>query len=104
MDLVAAVFVFSTLSAALEGLLLLKLKPRTRLRLLGSPISIFVLHSVIGVGNLLIHFGTVTGSMTAITAALTSFAVVPIVRWYSGYISNGLYFPGIKQYLFSELV
>lgn len=36
--------------------------------------------AAIGV-NLIVHFGTITGTMTAITAGLVSFATVPAVTW-----------------------
>jgi hypothetical protein len=96
--MVEAVLVFALLSAIFEAVLLLKLPLRFRLRMLGSGTAVGVLHTLITVANLLIHWGTLTGSMTAVVAGLASFATVPLVRWYGGYIQHGRYFPGVKRY------
>lgn len=38
-------------------------------------------HLIAVVTNLVVHFGTITGTMTAITAGLVSFATVPMIIW-----------------------
>lgn len=103
MNIILAVLVFALISALFEAVLILKLKPRTRLRVLGSSVWVMVIHTVIILANLWIHFGTVTGSMTAVTAGLASFATVPVMRWYCGFIKNGKYYPGVRAYAVEQL-
>lgn len=98
MNFVEAVFVFAALSAAFEAILISKLPPRLRLKVLGSERMSFALHSMMFGLNLLIHYGTLVGSMTAITAGLTSFMVLPILKLWFGRICNGAYYPGIWKY------
>lgn len=101
--MIEAVLLFGLITAAFETVLLLKLPPRWRLRLLGSPICVGILHALVIAINLAIHWGTMTGSMTAVVAGLTSFATVPLVRAYCGAIHSGIYLPGYKRYDLSSL-
>lgn len=98
-----AVFVFAAVTALFEAIVLLKLPLRFRLRLLGSGVAVGTLHTFVILVNLYIHFGTVTGTMTAVTAGLTTFATVPIVRHFCGYIKNRRYYPGVKRYAVAEI-
>lgn len=70
-----AVLIFGALSALFEAIVLWKTCPRW-LILHGA---VFIHIVVIGV-NLFIHYGTVTGTMTAIVAGLASFMVVPFMK------------------------
>lgn len=70
-----AVLIFGVLSALFEAIVLWRVCPRWLLMHGGVIIHLFV----IGV-NLFIHYGTVTGTMTAIVAGLASFGVVPLMR------------------------
>jgi hypothetical protein len=101
--MVEAVFIFAVVSAMFEMALLMKLPPRIRLRLLGSDWLIGAVHVFIIWANIAIHFGTVTGTMTAVTAGLTSFAVIPFAKWISGYITGGRYFAGRLKYSLEEI-
>jgi hypothetical protein len=98
-----AVFVFALVTAAFEAIVLLKLPTRFRLRLLGCGWAVGVLHTCVILANLWIHFGTVTGTMTAVTAGLTTFATVPLVRHFCGFIKNKRYYPGVKRYALAEI-
>lgn len=98
MNLVEAVLIFAAITALFETVILMKVKPRTRLRVLGNAKWVALIHAIVFFVNIAVHYGTLTGSMTAITAALSSFVTIPLVRWYSGYITNGHYFPGIAKY------
>lgn len=80
--MVEAVLTFAVLSAVFEGIVLLKAPRGVRDWILRSKFGTGVAHASIFAANLSIHWGTITGSMTAIVAALASFAVVPVVRWY----------------------
>lgn len=41
-----------------------------------------VVHVVAMVANLIVHWGTIVGTMTAITAGLVSFCTVPVAIWF----------------------
>ena len=101
--MIEAVFTFAIVSALFEFVILMKLKPSTRLRLLGSKRWVAITHTVVIMITILIHFGTITGSMTAITAGLISFLVIPTTRWISGSITNKRYFPGAIKYQTAQL-
>lgn len=103
MNIILAVLIFALISALFEAVLILKLKPRTRLRVLGSSVWVAVIHTVIILANLWIHFGTVTGSMTAVLAGLASFGTIPLLRSICGEIHNGKYYPGIHRYAVEQL-
>lgn len=93
-----AVFIFAFVSALFELIILMKLSPKVRCRILGNPALITIVHTFVITANLIIHFGTVTGTMTAITAGLASFATVPLARRISGFVRKGVYYPGWKRY------
>lgn len=110
--IIDAVLIFGILSALFEAVILLKIPPRMRLRLLGSKAAVLSIHIFTILFNLIVHFGTVTGTMSAIVAGIASFIVVPLVRSYCGSIRNIVmpdgvkelrYFPGIKRYPKGEL-
>lgn len=101
--MIEAVLLFALITSIFELVILLKLKPRTRLRLLGSPYAVSLVHAIVFAINIAVHYGTLVGSMTAITAALTSFVTVPFARFLSGYIRDGAYYPGIFKYQATQL-
>lgn len=101
--MIEAVFTFALVTMAFEFVLLMKLNPARRLRVLGSTRWVTTIHVLMIMINILIHFGTITGSMTAVTAGLTSFITIPLVRWISGQITNNHYFPGIVKYSVDDL-
>jgi hypothetical protein len=76
--MISAVLCFAILTALFEGLLVYKFCPN---KWLGTMKFAVFCHLVMFLVNLVVHWGTVTGTMTAVTAALVSFAVLPIVRW-----------------------
>ena len=83
--MVTAVLVFALLSALFEMILLLKLVPKN---LMLKPWFQVTTHTVVIAANLAIHFGTITGTMTAITAGLVSFATVPMCCWLKSFWHN----------------
>jgi hypothetical protein len=76
--MLTATLIFALLSATLELILLLKFAPQ---RLLAKPWFVNTVHLTVAALNLAIHFGTLVGTMTAITAALVSFVTVPAALW-----------------------
>lgn len=101
--MIETVFVFAFVSALFELVVLMKIRPRTRLRILGSKRWVLLIHAMTFLINIVVHYGTVTGSLTAITAALASFATIPLATWISGSIANGMYRPGYLKYNVLEL-
>lgn len=96
--MIEAVLVFALLTGVFELLIIEKLDLKTRLRVLAYP---GLVSACCGALNLVIHWGTMTGSMTAIVATLASFIVLDIERRRWGYIQRieGRYFrfPGRKM-------
>ncbi len=74
--MIESVVVFGLLTAAVEFLLLYKFMPLRWLR--KKPVQA-ALHFGVAALNLLIHWGTIVGTMTAITALFVSFITVPTV-------------------------
>lgn len=101
--MVEAVLIFAALSALFEAVVLLKLPLRTRLKLLGSTGWVGFIHLFVILSNLSIHFGTVTGTMTAVTSGLVSFFCIPAIRWYGGCIRRGRYIPGVHVYAITDV-
>lgn len=86
--IIQAVLLFAFLSSLFELVILMKIKPRTRLRVLGSKRWPIFIHVITFSVNIFVHYGTVTGTMTAIVASLASFVTVPIARKISGSITK----------------
>lgn len=101
--MIEAVFCFAFITAVGELVLLCMLKPRTRLRLLGSHTGCNVIHSLFLVVNLWIHWGTVTGSMTGVTAFITSIFVTNLAKRLFGSISGNTYKVGLIRYAHQEI-
>jgi len=74
--MLSSVLVFGLLTAAVEFMLLYKFMP---LRWLTKKPVQAVLHIGVAALNLAIHWGTIVGTMTAITALFVSFVTVPAV-------------------------
>ena len=75
--MIEAVLLFAFFSALFEAVMLWKLAPRW---LVMTNFGGWCVHFFIIGLNLFIHYGTVTGTMTAIVAGLASFAVLPMMR------------------------
>ena len=76
--MISAVLCFAALSILFELLMLLKFAP---LNWLNNRWFVGSVHILVTGINLAIHFGTIVGTMTAITAALASFMTVPMALW-----------------------
>lgn len=73
--MIAAVIIFAVITAALELVMLLKF---ASVHLMNKGWFRATLHVGVALLNLLVHWGTLVGTMTAITAALVSFATLPL--------------------------
>lgn len=83
--MIAIVLTFAVITALFEAFLLLKFVSLDRLM---SPWSATAVHIGVFCINLAVHFGTIVGTMTAVTAALVSFAVYPAVIWVKTYLKE----------------
>lgn len=75
-SMLSSVLFFGLLTAAVEFMLLYKFVPLNWLRNRGVQ---GMLHFGVAALNLAIHWGTIVGTMTAITALFVSFLTVPLV-------------------------
>ena len=102
--MIEAVLLFGVMSAVFELILLGMLGPRMRLRVLGSAYKQNLLHIGFLLLNLMIHWGTMTGSMTAIVAFLVSLPTVLIAKLVWGQITDDRYYKtGLIKYSAEEL-
>lgn len=76
--MVSMVITFALITAVFELLILLKFFSIPTMQKPWFPV---VIHVVVAGANLIVHWGTIVGTMTAITAALVSFAVFPSAIW-----------------------
>ena len=83
--MVSIVLTFALVTAIFEAFILLKFFSAKTLQKRWIPA---VLHIFVIAANLAIHWGTIVGTMTAITAGLVSFAVVPAVIWLKVFKQN----------------
>jgi hypothetical protein len=102
--MIEAVLVFGLMNVLFEFVLLSMLPPRRRLRLLGSPTAKALAHISFLVINLIIHFGTIIGTMSAILAFISSIATVHLSEMLFGYITEDRYYHvGWIKYSVGEL-
>lgn len=93
--MIDAVIAFAALLAAFEFTILCMLPINLRLRLLGSgPARLATHFAMLGL-NLWVHWGTVTGTMSATAAFVVSMITVFIARLLHGQITGGRYQRGL---------
>ncbi len=90
--MIDAVLLFGAMNVLFEFVLLSMLKPRTRLRVLGSPNKRNLLHIGFLLLNLIIHWGTVIGTMSAVMAFICSLVTVQVAMKVFGYIEHDRYY------------
>ena len=89
--------------AVFVGLMLIfwDMKPVNRARLLGHPMLIHII--VLGSGFAL-HGGSAQGAMAAVISGVFSAVYCRIARRWYGYLHNGVWHPGVKQFNDPRLV
>ena len=103
--MISAVLIFGFMNVLFEFILLSMVRPRTRLRLLGSEIACVYLHFVCLSLNLLIHWGTLIGTMSGIFSFICSIFTVMVARAVFGVIKEDRYYTrGLVGYAREELV
>lgn len=102
--MIDAVIVFGAMNVLFEFVLLCMLSPRRRLRLLGNHIQKVMVHLGFLLLNVIIHWGTVIGTMSAIGAFICSLATVKVAELVFGQITEGRYYRvGLIKYSSGEL-
>ena len=103
--MVSAVLIFGLMNVLFEFILLSMLRPRTRLRILGNEGHCVALHFVCLALNLLIHWGTLIGTMSGIFSFICSIVTVMVARAVFGVIKEDRYYTrGLVGYAREELV
>lgn len=99
-----AVFVFGLMNCIFEFVLLAMIAPRTRLRLLGNDRACNAVHVLFLLGNLVIHWGTLIGTMSGIGAFICSLLTIRVARFMFGYVRGTTYRAGVIKFSKEELV
>lgn len=103
--MIDAVLLFGALNVLFEFVVLSMVPPRARLRLLGNRNSQGLLHFGVLLANLIIHWGTLIGTMSGILSFVCSIFTVRIAQLVFGQIKDGRYYTvGLVKYSKEELV
>lgn len=90
--MISAVLMFGALNVLFEFVLLSMLAPRLRLRLLGSESAGNALHFSFLLMNLVIHWGTLVGTMSGVLAFVASMVTVRVARVVYGCVKEDRYY------------
>lgn len=102
--MIDAVLMFGFLNVLFEFVLLCMLTPRLRLRLLGNDGACVAMHVMFLSLNLLIHWGTLIGTMSGILAFVSSIATLELAKRVFGRIVDGrFYHVGWRKYCAEDL-
>lgn len=103
--MIDAVLLFGAMNVLFEFILLSMVSPKWRLRLLGNRNSQALLHFGCLLINLMIHWGTLIGTMSGIFSFICSIATVSVARFVFGYVEHGRFYKvGLVKYRHEELV
>ena len=103
--MISAVLIFGLMNVVFEFILLSMVRPRTRLRILGNEGHCVALHFMCLALNLLIHWGTLIGTMSGIFSFICSIFTVVVARAVFGVIKEDRYYTrGLVGYAREELV
>lgn len=103
--MISAVLIFGLMNVVFEFILLSMVRPRTRLRILGNEAHCVALHFMCLSLNLLIHWGTLIGTMSGIFSFICSIFTVVVARAVFGVIKEDRYYTrGLVGYAREELV
>ena len=102
--MIDAVLLFGLMNVLFEFIVLSMVAPKWRLRLLGNRNSQVLLHFFCLSLNLLIHWGTLIGTMSGIFSFICSIGTVAIARFVFGYVEHDRYYKvGLVKYRVEEL-
>ena len=101
--MIDAVIFFGLINVVFELVVLGMIPPRVRLRLLGNKGAQTFVHVAVMVLVLTVHWGTVTGTMSAFFSFILSMVTVSIAQVLFGYVRGTTYRRGIIGYAAAEL-
>lgn len=101
--MIDAVIFFGLINVVFEFVVLSMVPPRARLRLLGNKVAQLILHVVVLVLVLTVHWGTLIGTMSGFFSFILSMFTVGIARQIFGYIENGKFHRRVIGYTVKEL-
>lgn len=101
--MIDAVLLFGLMNIVFELVLLNMMPPRTRLRVLGSHTASNALHVTFLALNLIIHWGTLVGTMSGVMAFCASIVTVAVARKVYGFITGTDYHVGYFKYSLEQL-
>lgn len=101
--MIEAVVFFGMINVIFEFVVLSMLPPRMRLRLLGNKGAQTITHFAVMVFVLWVHWGTVSGTMSAFFSFIISMFTVLIAKNIFGYIKDGVFHRRIVGYSVDEL-
>ena len=102
--MIETVVMFAIVNVIFEFVLLSMFPPRRRLRLLGNPTSCMVLHLSMLFFNLIVHWGTIVGTMSSVLAFICSLGAIVAAKALFGTIVDGRHYTrGLIGYSAVEL-
>ena len=101
--MIDAVIFFGLINVVFEFVVLGMIPPRARLRLLGNRGAQTTVHIMVMCFVLWVHWGTVTGTMSAFFSFILSMVTVGVARLVFGFIEDGVYHRRIIGYTVAEL-
>ena len=102
--MIEAVVLFALIISVFEFVIVSMIPPRTRLRVLGNSRKKLLFHVAMGSLNLLVHWGTMTGTMAATLAFIMSIAIIWIAEKVYGNVTEDRYYRvGLVKYSVGEI-
>lgn len=99
------VLAFGLIISIFEFVLISMIPPRTRLRILGCSRKKLLFHIAMLSFNLIVHWGTAVGTMSATLAFICSLGVIWGAKKLFGFITQGRYYTiGFIRYNSDELL
>ena len=98
------VIAFALVLSAFELVVIGMISPRYRLRLIGSDAGKIVVHVGMFMVNMVVHWGTIVGTMSATLSFITSIATLGIAAKLWGFLKDGRYYTvGLMKYSIAEI-
>lgn len=102
--MIETVAIFGLVNIIFEMVLLAMMPVRMRLRVLGTPVLANLMHIGMLLGNLMVHWGTVVGTMSSVVAFIGSLVALKVAARLFGKLEGGRYYTlGLIKYSPEEL-
>jgi hypothetical protein len=98
------VVAFALVLSAFELVVIGMISPRYRLRLLGSDSGKMIVHVGMFILNMVVHWGTIVGTMSATLSFITSITTIGIAAKLWGFLKDGRYYTvGLVKYSIADI-